>query len=92
MRVIFSADTPVDLKDLPKTAYGHVNLRPGEDGSMGHYFPKGRQAEVPDALAETFIASGVAKQVVGQVIIFGEGNNRPDEVIEEMARLPEVTK
>jgi len=73
MRIVFSEDTTVELKDLPKSAYGHVNLRPNANGSMGHYFPKGRQAELPDSLAATYIASSLAKQVVGQTIIFGEG-------------------
>ena len=78
MRIKFTEDAGCNLADLPRSAYGHTNFWPRANGAMRHYFPKSREAELPDDLAQRYIDQGAAILVKDKTIIWGE---RPDQTL-----------
>ena len=80
MRIKFLKDTEVELKNVPPTAWGavqkrHSTTRPEinpdtgafhipASGPLAHFFPFGLEAELPDDVAEKFIAAENAEQTI----------------------------
>lgn len=68
MRVRIKESMDVDMTTLPREAYGQVTIRFDKTGKAVYHFRAGATPELPGALANEFLQSGIAEPFIGEPV------------------------